>query len=476
MIKLNLLSNRSRTQHEKRVQAERLLRYLELLSRGGAFAVRQMVDLFGIRQEAVYRDIRRLGALGYPLETATVADRLVYRFPLQWHQNIRKVELTLQEIESALLAVEQYCRLGPPHRNVQLAIGKLQALHAELGPPARVRAWQSIVRGAGGIRTESRAGNAVTDALQKAISECKWCDLAYSPMGSRDSIPLKFAPRRFVEGTVFGASRDLNRWDVLNVGRISDVAVTNETNDSFADVDALLAETSDGREGLEIDRAERQVLRLVAIVRMLGAGKTAQPTELASAFATTLHTIRRDRELLEANGYSTIDGDSEWSMRFRRNPAVFGAIPPLPIAAGERLALVHVLERFAVYHSASDLVRSVILKLKEIADSVVMLSVSDAHAESVDKDVLWELVDAILRGLPCSVVYTGHRLAHRMIQFMPKEFQVGPVLRIKGEQHPSGEEVILIVEDIRSARVVKPGVGIKPSGKGREAVDSHAQR
>ena len=40
------------TKVEKRDQAERLLRYLELLSRGGGFAVLEMSRHFGIRAEA----------------------------------------------------------------------------------------------------------------------------------------------------------------------------------------------------------------------------------------------------------------------------------------------------------------------------------------------------------------------------------------------------------------------------------------
>jgi predicted DNA-binding transcriptional regulator YafY len=455
----------AKTQVDKRDQAERLLRYLELLSSGGTFAVREMAELFGIRPEGVYRDIRRLGALGYPLESENRLGRLLYRFPRQWQRDVRKVQLSIREVESALLAVEQYCRQGPPHRSVQLAVGKLQALHAECSPPARVRAWQSIVRGAGGIRTEGQGETTVIAALQRAIAESKWCELMYLPMGSPDRIHLTFAPRRFVDGTTFGMSRDLNRWDVLNLNRIADVTVTEEINTFVGEVDALLTVAPEAAESGDIERVERQVLRLVAIVRMLGAGKSALPTELASAFATTLHTIRRDRELLETNGYSTLELGSDSGFRLRQNPIVFGTIPPLPIAAGERSALVRVLERFAVHYSASDHVRGVISKLKEIPDSVVALTVSDADEQSTERDVVWELVDALLCDLPCSIIYTGHRWQHRLIVFTPKEFQFGAVLRIKGVQDPGGAEVILIVQDIRSVRILPATPGTKTREK-----------
>ena len=146
---------------DKRDQAERLLRYLELLSRGGFFAVPQMAGMFGVRPEGVYRDIRRLIALGYPMETEKKSGLTVYRFPANWQRKVRKVEFSLHEIEVALLAVEHHCRQGPPPRKVQLAVGKLQALHAESGPPARVRAWNRIVREAGGVRTDSPVDSAV---------------------------------------------------------------------------------------------------------------------------------------------------------------------------------------------------------------------------------------------------------------------------------------------------------------------------
>jgi predicted DNA-binding transcriptional regulator YafY len=445
------------TKVEKRAQAERLLRYLELLSRGGGFAVLEMSIHFGIRAEAVYRDIRRLGALGYPLENEKESGRLVYRFASQWLRNVRKVEFSIEELESALLAVEQYCRLGPPHRSVQLAFAKLQALHSESRPPARVRAWNSIVRGAGGIRTEGQGEDIIIDALQKAVTESKWCDLTYLPMGSSEPMQLKFAPRRFVEGTVFGVSREKNRWDVLNVSRIAVVAVTEEINTSVREIDALLSAMPENGISEEIERVERQVLRLVAIVRMLGAGRAALPVELASAFATTLHTIRRDRVLLETNGYSTVDVDSDSGIRMRQNPALFGSIPPLPIAAEERSALIRVLERFCANYQASDLVRGVISKFKEISDPVVALTVSDA--EHPEPDMLWKLVEAMIGALPCQIVYGAHRGIHRLVHFTPEEFQVGPVLRVKGVESATGETVILIVPDIVAVRVLRRAPG-----------------
>ena len=90
--------------------------------------------------------------------------------------------------------------------------------------------------------------------------------------------------------------------------------------------------------------------------------------------------------------------------------------------------------------------------------------------------MLWDLVDAILRGLPCSVVYTEYRRAPWIIQFNPTEFQVGAVLRIKGVQGRGGEEIILIVQHIRSARVIQASPGTKPSGKGHAASIFDAQR
>jgi predicted DNA-binding transcriptional regulator YafY len=445
------------TKVEKQDQAERLLRYLELLSRGGSFSVRDTAEYFGIRREAVYRDMRRLGALGYPLEQENVSGRIVYRFPSKWVRTAQKLEFSIEELESALIAVEQYCRLGPPHRYVQLAVRKLQALHAESGPPARVRAWNSILRGAGGICPEGQGGDIVINALQRAIAESRWCDLAYLPMGSNDSMCLTFAPRRFVDGTVFGLSRDMNRWDVLNVTRILDVAVLEEVNTSVGAIDAILSVKPEAGMSGEMERVERQILRLVAIVRMLGAGKAALPTELATTFATTLNTIRRDRDLLETSGYSTVDVDFGSGLRILQNPAVFGSIPPLPIAVRERTALIHVLERFAVNYAADGHVHNVISKLRAIPDSIAALSVSNSHAESTDRDILWELVDAMLCGAACSVVYGAHRgLPDRLIVFTPREFQVGVVLRVKGVREPDGDEVILIVRDIFQVRVRQP--------------------
>lgn len=116
-----------KTLTEKRDQAERLLRYLKVLSgiavQGRSIRSPPNVGSFRNPTGGQYRDVRRLGALGYPES--------------QWYQNVRKLEFSPQEIESALFAIEQRCGLGA-HRNVQLAVAKERALHSELGPPARV--------------------------------------------------------------------------------------------------------------------------------------------------------------------------------------------------------------------------------------------------------------------------------------------------------------------------------------------------
>jgi hypothetical protein len=220
-----------------------------------------------------------------------------------------------------------------------------------------------------------------------------------------------------------------------------------------AAVDDLVAETPNVDGAGEIWRVERQVLRLVAIVRMLGTGRTAQPIELAEAFMTTLHTIRRDRDLLEQAGYSTLESGSELRNSLRGNAAFYGSIPPLPIAGEERFALIHILERFCANYPASELVRGVISKFKEVGDPVVAITVSDA--EHPEPDMLWELVEAMIGALPCQVVYGAHRGIHRLVHFTPKEFQVGPVLRVKGVESATGEVVILIVPDIVAVRVLR---------------------
>lgn len=281
-------------------------------------------------------------------------------------------------------------------------------------------------------------------------------------MATDEWMRLQFAPRKIVDGTVFGASRDTNRWDVLNLSRMCEVILGEHAavgDEVVAAVDELVAETSIVDEAGEMWRVERQVLRLVAIVRMLGKGRTARPIELAEAFTTTLHTIRRDRDLLEQAGYSTLESGPELRNPLRGNAAFYGSIPPLPIAGEERSALIHVLERFCANYPASELVRGVISKFKEIGDPVVALTVSDA--EHPEPDMLWELVEAMIGALHCQVVYGAHRGIHRLVHFTPEEFQVGRVLRVKGVESATREVVILIVADIAAVRVLRrvPGRG-----------------
>jgi hypothetical protein len=112
-----------KTLTEKRDQAERLLRYLKVLSgiavQGRSLRSPPNVGSFRNPTGGQYRDARRLGALGHPES--------------QWYQNVRKLEFSPQEIESALFAIEQRCRLGSPSER---AVGCCEGA----GPPFRIRA------------------------------------------------------------------------------------------------------------------------------------------------------------------------------------------------------------------------------------------------------------------------------------------------------------------------------------------------
>lgn len=450
------------TSMPKRDQAERLLSLLEMLSRGRQFSVNDTASEYGVRRETIYRDIRRLRGLGYPLETDGDPDYLMYCFAEDWARQIRVVSLTCPQIEATLLAIRQYCRIKEPHRLVQLVILKLRLLHSQAGPPARVRVWQSITESAlSGAQEPDGAADRVQGVaakLAEAVAARRWCELAYVGMAERTPRPMRFAPHRVFPTRVLGRPYELTQLEMLNLERIQSVVVTDTPFDYESSTEDQIEPDTTGS-GADLERADEQVLRLIGMVRMLDAGQGATLTELAAAFSTTLTTIRRDRALLEYNGYATSDFPEGARILITRGECGFGKAPELPLGKAERSALLHMLERFRIHHPVSSTLASVIQCLSSApADELIALTSPRTDAAPTDPDEpFWTLVEVMLNRGSCVVEYNAHWRTRRLIEFAPRLFEVDTVMRVNGTAVRTGEQIILQVPGIVAVRQTQDG-------------------
>lgn len=449
----------------KRDQAERLLLMLELLSRGRRLDSLEVRGDMNVSGKTFYRDMRRLKELGYPLESTSDDDSSCFYFKPNWGTGANRVLLSLPQIESILLAVEQHCRIGPPNKRVRSALAKLHALHSEAAPPARVRAWRAIVQPVPspapplGIMTETLR------ILTEAISERRWCDLEYLAVGEESTRSLIFAPAQLSDAILLGKPRDFDRWEMIDVARIVSATATNdyfpveflqepENPLSYAeDTSEPERELQQAAEAERLARTNEQILRLIGIARMLQSGREPNRTELAAAFETTLTTIRRDLALLECTGYSVRMSDCD--SQLIKGGSVFGTVPLLACDAAERTALVHLLERFQLHNPVQETLASAIAALTSIpANQLVALTVLASDGIQPEPDeVFWSLVNAIVKQQPITVLYNAHWSRLRHIEFFPESFQTGNFgWRIRGPHKPTGELVALQIKGIIRVR------------------------
>src|SRR5690242_4660032 len=118
---------------------------------------------------------------------------------------------------------------------------------------------------------------------------------------------------------------------------------------------------------LKPSRRERQIVRVLALLRVLGQGRRATVHELAAEFRTRRETIYRDLRVLQDAGYP-ITGDERG--RLSRPRLMSSQVPDIRFSAPELDALLLAIAQAQAALPSADLLPSAALKLKALAESV----------------------------------------------------------------------------------------------------------
>src|SRR5688572_17666970 len=116
-------------------QVVRVLGILRVLLDGGRPSVRDLAARFGVRRETVYRDLRVLEEVGYPLTGDDESGRMAGRPRLVPGVRVSAppMALTRQELAALVWATKQTDDRQPFHGALATAIPKLQSLAGREG-------------------------------------------------------------------------------------------------------------------------------------------------------------------------------------------------------------------------------------------------------------------------------------------------------------------------------------------------------
>lgn len=179
---------------------------------------------------------------------------------------------------------------------------------------------------------------------------------------------------------------------------------------------------------LDPNRRERQIVRILALLRVLGQGRKPTVHKLAAEFRTRRETIYRDLRVLQDAGYP-ITGDEHG--RLSRPRLMSSQVPDIRFSPPELDALLLAIAQAQAALPSTELLSSAALKLKALAESV-----ADAVPPGLDEmfdtwtcgwkdyraheDRIALLIEAILRKRRCLVQYrTPSRSESKTYDFDP---------------------------------------------------------
>ena len=172
-------------------QVARILGLLKTLSEGGRPSVHKLAARFRTRRETIYRDLRALQDLGYPI-TGDAEGRLS-RPPLLGQPAGSLTGLSVEEIEAILWAIKQTETREPYSEMLQRAEHKIRLLggrEEEAESPAEL-----IINLEGGVK--SREGqHSITLKLVEAILRKRRCMVEYLPPSKAKAWKIEFEPYR----------------------------------------------------------------------------------------------------------------------------------------------------------------------------------------------------------------------------------------------------------------------------------------
>jgi predicted DNA-binding transcriptional regulator YafY len=211
-------------------QSIRLVSIIRMLTEGARPTVRQLVSRFGVSRETIYRDIRLIERVGYPL-ASDEAGRIFGRLQLAAAASptLPAPALTRRELTALAWAVKQAGH-HPLAGAATGALSKLQALAGDgAGAGTIARAVDGWERGVKDYGPSER----FIAALAEAIIGNRRCQVSYQSLRRDAPHTFDYDPYRlvFVQGALYclGHARERRKVVTLAVDRLHDVRFTSET-------------------------------------------------------------------------------------------------------------------------------------------------------------------------------------------------------------------------------------------------------
>lgn len=230
---------------------------------------------------------------------------------------------------------------------------------------------------------------------------------------------------------------------------------------------------SKARPQLKAARRDRQIVRILALLRVLGQGSRLTVHELATEFRTRRETIYRDLRVLQDAGYP-ITGDERG--RLSRPRLMTSRVPDIRFSGAELDALLVAVARARPALPNTESLSSAALKLKALAESA-----TDAAASGLDemfetwtcggKDYrahegrISVVIEAILRKRRCLVEYrTPSRSESKRYDFDPYRLLfVGGSLYVVGRVPKYAGTATLAIDRLLSVVLSKTEFEVDPA-------------
>lgn len=224
---------------------------------------------------------------------------------------------------------------------------------------------------------------------------------------------------------------------------------------------------------LRASRRERQIVRILALLRVLGQGRKPTVHELAAEFRTRRETIYRDLRVLQDAGYP-ITGDDRG--RLSRPRLISSQVPNIRFSAPELDALLLAVTQVQAALPDTESLSSASLKLKALAESA-----QDAATPGLDEvfdtwTCGWKdyrahegriglLIEAILRKRRCVVEYrTPSRSVSKTYNFDAYRLLfVGGGLYVVGRVPKHAGTATLAVDRLLSVVLSQTGFEVDPT-------------
>jgi len=223
-------------------------------------------------------------------------------------------------------------------------------------------------------------------------------------------------------------------------------------------------------------RRDRQVVRLLGLLKTLAEGGRPSVHQLAARFKTRRETIYRDLRALQAIGYPIVGDESGLLSRPQLAPGLRTAIPPVPFTSKEVAALAWAVKEAEANQPFRAALTTALPKLQGLLpgpSGQVGLAIDGAVGGwtrgvkdySAFESRILELVRAIVSRTRCRVLYQSPaRKQPRTYPFDPyRLLSVQGGLYCVGFSHEHGYIIILAVDRMRDLHATSETFGVDPA-------------